>query len=67
MHAILVISFIRVCQYGESIASHTFAAGDYVKFGFPMAYTTTVLAWGLLDYQAGYFSAGMYTVVMVKG
>jgi hypothetical protein len=35
------------------------AAGDYVKFGFPMAYTTTVLAWGLVDHEGGYIAAGM--------
>jgi len=37
-----------------------------VKFGFPMAYTATVLAWGLIDFEAGYSSAGTYRVVMVK-
>jgi hypothetical protein len=31
-----------------------------------MAYTATVMAWGLVDYEAGYISAGMYIVVMVK-
>jgi hypothetical protein len=66
MHAILVISLTRVCQYGKSIESINFAAGDYVKFGFPMAFTATVLAWGLVDYEAGYSSAGMYIVVKVK-
>jgi len=66
MHAILVISFSHICQYGESTAFVYFAAGDYIKFGFPMAYTTTVLSWGLVDYEAGYSSAGMYSVVIVK-
>ena len=68
MHTILVISFtcIHVCQYGEPIESINFAAGDYVKFGSPMAFTATVLAWGLVDYEAGYSSAGMYIVLMVK-
>jgi hypothetical protein len=37
-----------------------------MKFGFPMAYTTTVLSWGLVDYEEGYTSAGMNSVVMVK-
>jgi hypothetical protein len=37
-----------------------------MKFGFPMAFTTTVLAWGLIDYEAGYTSAGMYIVVLIK-
>ena len=30
-----------------------------------MAYTTTVLAWGVVDYEAAYTSAGMYSVVVV--
>jgi hypothetical protein len=37
-----------------------------MKFGFPMAAATTVLAWGLVDYEAGYTSAGTHIVVMVK-
>jgi hypothetical protein len=37
-----------------------------VKFGFPMAFTATVLAWGLMDNEKAYCSAGMYIVVMVK-
>jgi hypothetical protein len=37
-----------------------------MKFGFPMAFTTTVLSWGLVDYEAGYTSAGMCSVVMLK-
>jgi len=43
-----------------------FAAGDYVKFGFPMAYTATVLAWGLVDHPAGYSSAGTCLTLMVN-
>ncbi len=35
-----------------------FDAGDHVKFGFPMAYSTTALAWGGIDYRAGYQKAG---------
>jgi hypothetical protein len=31
-----------------------------------MAYTATVMAWGLGEYEGGYISAGMYIVVMVK-
>ena len=31
-----------------------------------MAYTATVLACGLIDYEAGYSSAGTYNVVIVK-
>jgi len=37
-----------------------------MKFGFPMAAATTVLAWGLVDYEVGYSRAGTHIVVMVK-
>jgi endoglucanase len=33
-------------------------AGDNVKFGFPMAYTTTMLAWSTLDEQAAFSQSG---------
>jgi len=36
-----------------------------MKCGFPMAFTATVLAWGLVDYEAGYTAAGTYSVAMV--
>lgn len=35
-----------------------FKAGDQVKFGFPMAYTMTVLGWGLVDYEHVYEKSG---------
>lgn len=34
-------------------------ASDFVKFGFTMAFTTTLLAWGLLVYKDAYEKAGM--------
>lgn len=33
-------------------------AGDFVKFGFTMASTTTLLAWGCLSYKDAYVAAG---------
>ena len=35
-----------------------FSAGDYVKFGFPQAYATTMLAWGGIAWSRGYEDAG---------
>ena len=32
-------------------------AGDHVKFGFPMAFTTTMLAWGFLEWRESYVKA----------
>ena len=36
---------------GKQLYGGWFDAGDHVKFGFPMAWTTTVLAWGMIDYE----------------
>ena len=33
-------------------------AGDYIIFGWPLASATTVLAWGLLEYEDAYTQAG---------
>ena len=35
-------------------------AGDYVKFGFPLASAMTLLSWGGIDYKYGYIAAGQY-------
>ncbi|MCR9252474.1 MAG: glycoside hydrolase family 9 protein [bacterium] len=35
-----------------------FDAGDHVKFGFPMAATTTTLAWGGIEYRDAYVNSG---------
>nr|AGP76398.1 endo-beta-1,4-glucanase 1 [Amitermes foreli] len=45
-------------EQGQDLTGGYFDAGDFVKFGFPMAATATVLAWGLIDFEAGYSSAG---------
>lgn len=34
-----------------------FVAGDFVKFGFTMASSTTILAWGFLSYKDAYEEA----------
>ncbi|CAF4914662.1 unnamed protein product, partial [Rotaria socialis] len=39
---------------GEDLTGGYFDAGDYVKFGFPMAGFTTVLAWGAIEYEDAY-------------
>ena len=33
-------------------------AGDHVKFGFPMAASATLLAWGVVDYPEAYSQSG---------
>ena len=43
---------------GEDLTGGWYDAGDYVKFGFPLASTVTVLAWGLVEYRSAYKDAG---------
>ena len=45
-------------ENGEDLTGGYFDAGDYVKFGFPMAAFTTLLAWGAIDYEDAYIKAG---------
>nr|AAF80585.1 beta-1,4-endoglucanase 2 [Panesthia cribrata] len=44
-------------QNGEDLTGGYYDAGDYVKFGYPMAFTATLLAWSLIDYEQGYAKA----------
>ena len=43
---------------GVDLEGGYFDAGDHVKFGFPFAWFTTVLNYGLLEAKAGYEAAG---------
>ncbi|MEV5883898.1 glycoside hydrolase family 9 protein [Streptomyces sp. NPDC052020] len=46
---------------GLDLTGGWYDAGDHVKFGLPMAYSATVLAWGGLEERAAYTSAGQWT------
>ena len=39
-------------------------AGDHVKFGFPMASSATLLAWGVLEYPEGYRRSGQLDAIL---
>ncbi|WP_136517648.1 glycoside hydrolase family 9 protein [Cellulomonas telluris] len=43
---------------GEDLTGGWYDAGDHVKFGFPMAFTATMLAWGAIESPEGYRAAG---------
>ncbi|XP_052760105.1 endoglucanase F-like [Mya arenaria] len=43
---------------GEDLTGGWYDAGDHVKFNFPMAFSVTSLAWGLLEFKDAYVDAG---------
>jgi hypothetical protein len=46
---------------GLDLTGGWFDAGDHVKFGFPMAFSTTMLAWGAVEYRDAYANSGQLT------
>ncbi|KAG7197626.1 hypothetical protein KM043_013407 [Ampulex compressa] len=45
---------------GEDLTGGYYDAGDFVKFGFTMASTTTLLAWGAVSWPEAYESADQH-------
>ncbi|MFI6762252.1 glycoside hydrolase family 9 protein [Micromonospora sp. NPDC050417] len=43
---------------GLDLTGGWYDAGDHVKFGFPMAFSATMLAWGAVEYRDGYAASG---------
>lgn len=43
---------------GLDLTGGWYDAGDHVKFGFPMASSATLLAWGALEYEDAYRTSG---------
>ncbi len=49
---------------GKNLTGGWFDAGDHVKFGLPMAASTTMLAWGAVEYRDAYVSSGQLTYLL---
>ncbi|XP_074318219.1 endoglucanase 11-like [Silene latifolia] len=47
-------------EQGVELVGGYYDAGDNVKFGFPMAFTVTMLSWGVLEYGKELMEAGEY-------
>lgn len=43
---------------GKDLTGGWYDAGDHVKFGLPMAFSATMLAWGAIDSPGGYTKSG---------
>ncbi|WP_330849158.1 MULTISPECIES: glycoside hydrolase family 9 protein [unclassified Nonomuraea] len=46
---------------GVDLTGGWYDAGDHVKFGFPMAFSATMLAWGAVEYRDAYEDSGQLT------
>ncbi|MEV0649178.1 glycoside hydrolase family 9 protein [Phytomonospora sp. NPDC050363] len=46
---------------GLDLTGGWFDAGDHVKFGLPMAFSATMLAWGAVEYPQAYTNSGQAT------
>ncbi|NUP83545.1 MAG: endoglucanase [Nonomuraea sp.] len=46
---------------GVDLTGGWYDAGDHVKFGFPMAFSATMLAWGGVEYRDAYAGSGQLT------
>lgn len=46
---------------GVDLSGGLYDAGDSIKFGFPMAFTATILSWSVLEYGPAMESAGRLT------
>ncbi|HZM80128.1 MAG TPA: glycoside hydrolase family 9 protein [Candidatus Limnocylindrales bacterium] len=54
-------SAVNDSDAGRDLTGGWFDAGDHVKFGFPMAGSTTMLAWGAVEYRSAYQASGQLT------
>lgn len=43
---------------GEDLTGGYYDASDFVKFSFTMAFSTTILSWGMLSFKNGYIKTG---------
>jgi hypothetical protein len=48
---------------GKDLTGGWYDAGDHVKFGLPMAYSATMLGWGIIEFKSGYEKSGQLTAI----
>jgi endoglucanase len=49
---------------GKDLTGGWFDAGDHVKFGLPMAFTATMLAWGAIENRGAYTQSGQLSYLL---
>jgi endoglucanase len=51
---------------GLDLTGGFYDAGDHVKFGLPMAFSMTMLAWGVADYRDAYARSGQLPALLAN-
>ena len=51
-------------DHGIDLTGGWYDAGDHLKFGLPMATSTTLLAWGAIEYEDAYKKSGQYDYLL---
>ncbi len=49
---------------GKDLTGGYYDAGDHVKFGLPMAYSMSMLAWGAVQFKDAYAKSGQLTTIL---
>jgi len=49
---------------GIDLTGGWYDAGDHMKFGLPMAAATTLLSWGVIEYEDAYKKSGQYNYIL---
>ena len=52
------ISWRKSSHLKDKVVGGWYDAGDYLKLNVPLAYTVSMLAWGILEFEQGYKSSG---------
>lgn len=58
LHAVLTTVFCIIFSIYQCLLLNCFLGGGYIKYGFPVAYTTTMLSWGIIRYRRTYKAIG---------
>ena len=57
---IYIYIFFFFSYYQVDLVGGYYDAGDNVKFGLPMAFTITMLSWGVIEYEGEIVGAGEF-------
>jgi endoglucanase len=49
---------------GKDLTGGWYDAGDHVKFNFPMAFSVTMLCWGVVENRDAYEKSGQLTAIL---